>query len=118
MIADKKFDLFLGILKCAAKVNVIFGFILENMENGGFRKFYAHENNTTLDRSTLVCTKDNLAKIFDLFNKTDVIGSCSKRRMNTKLRFHKLTNLTVFAAFLKDLPMGCKDFVLSGPLAK
>ena len=28
--------------------------------------------------------------------------------MNTKWRFYKLTNLTVFAALLKDVPMGCK----------
>ena len=32
--------------------------------------------------------------------------------MNTKWRFYKLTNLTVFAALLKDVPMGCKDAVL------
>ena len=33
--------------------------------------------------------------------------------MNTKWRFYKLTNLTVFAALLKDVPMGCKDAVLA-----
>ena len=32
--------------------------------------------------------------------------------MNTKWRFHKLTKLTVFAALLKDVPVGCKDAVL------
>ena len=32
--------------------------------------------------------------------------------MNTKWRFYKLTNLTVFAALLKDVPMGCKNTVL------
>jgi len=38
--------------------------------------------------------------------------------MNTKWRFYKLTNLTVFAALLKDVPMGCKDAVLPEPLLK
>ena len=38
--------------------------------------------------------------------------------MNTKWRFHKLTNLTVFAALLKDVPMGCKNAVLPEPLSK
>ena len=28
------------------------------------------------------------------------------------MKFHKLTNLTVFAVLLKDVPMGCKDSVL------
>ena len=32
--------------------------------------------------------------------------------MNTKWRFYKLTNLTVFASLLKDVPMGCKNAVL------
>ena len=32
--------------------------------------------------------------------------------MNTKWRFYKLTNLTVFAALIKDVPMGCKNAVL------
>ena len=38
--------------------------------------------------------------------------------MNTKWRFYKLTNLTVFAALLKDVPMGCKDAVLPEPLLR
>ena len=29
-----------------------------------------------------------------------------------------MTNLTVFAALLKDVPMGCKDAVLPKPLLK
>ena len=38
--------------------------------------------------------------------------------MNTKWRFYKLTNLTVFAALLKNVPMGCKNAVLPEPLLK
>ena len=38
--------------------------------------------------------------------------------MNTKWRFYKLTKLTVFAALLKDVPMGCKKAVLPKPLLK
>ena len=32
--------------------------------------------------------------------------------MKTNWSFYKLTNLTVFAALLKDVPMGCKNAVL------
>ena len=45
--------------KCAAIVNLAFGFILKNIEDGWFGYFYAHENNTLLDRSKLVCTHDD-----------------------------------------------------------
>ena len=110
--------IFFNNLKCAAKVNLAFGFILKNREDGGFRYFYAHESNTLLDRSKLVCTHDELAKLKDFLNKFDVIEFCSRERMNTKWRFYKLTNLTVFAALLKDVPMGCKNAVLPELLLK
>ena len=47
-IVNEKLDHFFNNLKCAAKVNLAFGFILKNIEDGGFRYFYAHENNTLL----------------------------------------------------------------------
>ena len=70
-----------------------------------------------LDRSKLVCTHDNVGKLKVFLNKTDVID-CSRERMNTKWRFYKLTNLTVFAALLKDVPMGFKNALLPEPLLK
>ena len=115
-IVNEQFEHFFNKLKCAAKVNLAFGFILKNTEDGGFRYFYAHENETLLYRSKLVCTHDDVAKLKDFLNKTDVIESSSQERMNTQWKFYKLTNLTVFAASLKDVPMGCKDAVLSEPL--
>ena len=54
----------------------------------------------------------------DILKKVDVIESCIKERFNTKWRFFKLTNLTVFAALVKDIPMGCKDAVLPESLLK
>ena len=119
-IVDEKLHFFFNNLKlkCAAQVNLTFGFILKNLEDGRFRYLSAHENNTLLDRSKLVCTHDDLAKLKDFLNKTDVIESCSRKRMNTKWRFYKLRNLTVFAALLKDVPMGCKNAVLPEPLLK
>ena len=99
-------------------MNLVFGLISKNIEYGAFRQFYAHEDITLLDRSKLVCTSDDLAKIKDIPNKTDVIESCSKEEMYTKWMFHKLTNLTVFEAPLKDVPMGGKKVVLPDPLLK
>ena len=110
-IVNKKLDNFFNNLKCEGNLNLAFGFIFKNIEYVGFKYFYAHKNNTLLDTSKLVCTHDDLEKLKDFLNKTDVIESFSRKGKNTKWKFHKLTNLTVFAALLKDVPMGCKDAV-------
>ena len=65
-----------------------------------------------------MCTHDDLAKLKNFLNKTDVIVSCSRERKITKWRFYKLTNLTVFAALLQQVPMGRKNAVLPEPLLK
>ena len=66
-----------------------------------------------MDRSKLVCSHDDLAKLKDFVNKTDVIESCSQERMNTKWTFYKSTNLTVFAALLNDVPLGTEHSIWS-----
>ena len=76
-------------------MNLIFGIVLKKLEDGKFRYFYAHENNTLLDRSNFVCTKDEPALPEEFLNKTDVIEF-----------------------LLKDIPMGCKNAVLHEPLLK
>ena len=117
-VIEEKLDRVLDKLKCVAKLNLALGFILNNIEVGKFRYFYAHENNTLLEQSKLVSSKDDMAKLKEILKKTDVIESCTKERSNTKWRFFKLTNLTIFAALLKDIPMGCKDAVLPESLLR
>ena len=63
-------------------------------------------------------TGDDLEHIKTLLAGTDVIKSCARERVNTKWKFFKLTNVTIFAALLKDIPMGCKDAKLPEPLLK
>ena len=58
----QKLDHFFNNLNCAVKVNLAFGFISWNKKDGGFSYFYSHENNTLLDRSKHVCTRDDLPK--------------------------------------------------------
>ena len=65
-----------------------------------------------------MCTRDDLAKLKDILDKSDVIDSCSREKLSTKLRFYNVRNLTVFAALLRNVPMGCKDAVLPEPLPK
>ena len=68
-IVIEKLDKFFNNFKRAPKVNLAFALILKNIEEGGFRYFYAHENNTLLDRSKLVCSQDDFAKLKDFLNK-------------------------------------------------
>ena len=114
----KKLDLVFNGLKCAAKVNLAFGFVLKNVEDGSCRIFYAHENNTLMERSKLVCTPDYITNLNEKLQKKGIVDLCTRERANTKWKFYKLTNLTVFAALLKDVPMGYKDSVLPEPLLK
>ena len=73
---------------------------------------------TSPDQSKFVCTKDDLTKLNDFLIKFDVIELCSREKINTNWRFHKLTNLTMFAALVKVIPMGCKEAALPKPLLK
>ena len=107
---DEKFYQFFNNLKYAAKVNLVFGCKLRNIEDGAFERFYAHENNTLLDRSNLVCTKDDLAKLKHILKKTGVIESCSTKN-EQKVEALQLRKLTVFAAPLKGVPMRCKNAI-------
>ena len=117
-VIEEKLDRVLDKPKCVAKLNLALGFILKNIEDGNFRYFYAHENNTLLEQSKLVSNKDDMAKLKEILKKTDVIESCTKERSNTKWRFFKLTYTTIFAALLRDTPMGCKDVVLPESLLR
>ena len=117
-VIEEKLDRFLDKLKCVAKLNLALGFILKNIEGRKFRYFYAHGNNTLLEQSKLLSNKDDMTKLKEILKKTDVIESCTKERSNTKRRFFKLTNLTIFAALLRDIPMGCKDAVLPESLLR
>ena len=65
-----------------------------------------------------MCTQDDITNLKEKLHKMDIVDLCTRERANTKRKFYKLTNLTVFAALLKDVPMGYKDSVLPEPLLK
>ena len=117
-LVNEKLDLVFKGLKCSAKVNLALRFVLKNVEDGSCRYFSAHENNTLMERSKLVCTPDDITNLKEKLQKRDIVDVCTRERANTRWKFYKLTNLTVFAALLKDVPMGCKDSVLPRPLLK
>ena len=117
-LINQKLELVFKGLKCAAKNNLAFGIVFKNFEDGSCRYFQAHENDTLMEKSKLVCTPDDISNLKAKLQKMDIVDLCTRETANTKWKFHKLTNLTVFAALLKDVPMGCKDSVLPERLLK
>ena len=117
-LLNDKLDYVFKELKCAAKVHFAFGFVLKNIEDGMCRYFYAHENNTAMERAILVCTQADITNLKDRIQKLDIVDVCTRDRGNTKWKFYKLTKLTNFASLLKDVAMGCEDTVLPEPLLR
>ena len=111
-IVEEKLNQVSRKVKCVTKVNLAFRYTLKNIKDGRFRYFYAHANNTLLDRLNFVCTEDDSTKLKVILNDTDVSKSISKEKLNTNRRFFKLTIITVYASLLKDMPLDSKDGVL------
>ena len=68
-VIEEKLGQVLNILKCAAKLILALGFIVKNIEDGNFRYFHAHENNTLLEQSKLVSNKEDMAKLKEILKK-------------------------------------------------
>ena len=86
-LLNDKLDYVFEELKCAAKVTLAFGFVMKNIEEGMCRYFYAHENNTIMERSKLVCTPDDIANLKKKLQKMDIIDLCTQERANNKWKF-------------------------------
>ena len=96
-------------INCAAKVNLALGFILRNVDTDEYLYLYAHENNTFFEKSHLLYSKGHLVSLQDRIEKMDLVETCAQERENTKWRFAMTTNVTIFCALLKSIPMGCID---------
>ena len=69
-LLNDKLDYVFKELKCAAKVNIAFGFVLKNIEDGMCRYFYADENNTIMEKSKLVCAPDDIVNLKNKITKS------------------------------------------------
>ena len=65
-----------------------------------------------------LCTKAYLISIQGKVEKFDIVEQSTQERQNTKWRFKLITNVTIFAALLKIIQMGCPDSVLPEPLLR
>ena len=117
-LLNNKLDNVFKELKGVAKVDLAIGFPLKNIEDGICRCFYAHQNNTIMERTKLVCTKAGMTNLIDRMRKRDNVDIFTRERANTQWKFYKLTTLTIFASLLKYVPMGCKDTFLPEKLLR
>ena len=115
-LVNEKLDQVFEKLDRAAKIIIDLEFVLRNIETGKNCNFYANENNPLFDKSILLCTKADLTTIQNKANKQDFIEVCTQERQNTKWRFKLITNVTLFAALLQNVPMGCPDSKIPEPL--
>ena len=69
------------------KLTLRLEFVLKNVEDGSCRYFYAHENNTLMERSKLVCTPDDIINLKEKLQKMDTVDRCTRERANTKWKF-------------------------------
>ena len=79
-LIKRKVDLVFNGLKCAAKLNLAFGFVLKNVEDVSCKYFCAHENNTLMERSKLVCTPDDIINLKEKLQKLDIVDLCTRER--------------------------------------
>ena len=81
-LLNDKLDYVFKELKSAAKTNLAFVFVLENIEHGMCRYFYAHENNTTMEKSKLVCTQAEMTNLKNRMQKMDIVDICTRENQH------------------------------------
>ena len=100
-------------IPCSVKINAAFGFILVSIDSEEqYRYFYPHNNNMIFQSPITLSNEREKEDLKQKLEDVDYVENCTSHRSNTKWRFFKLTNLTIFATFLRDVPLGCKTLIL------
>ena len=105
-------------LQCAAKYYLALGFVQRNVEDGSYRYFYAHESSFFLERSLLIAKKEDLQEFQQRLDDLNIVELSTRERSSTKSKLLFTTNVTIFAALLKNVPVGCKDILLPPSVVK
>ena len=115
IINDKLEEVF-DKLDSASKLNIALGFVqilrLVNINISTPIK------QNLFEKSHVPGTKAELITIQGKVEKFVIVEQCTQERQNTKWRFKLITNVRIFAALLKNIPMGCPDSVLPEPLLR
>ena len=103
LLNDKR-DYVFKELKCAAKINLAFGFLLKNNEDGMCRYFYAHENNTNMEKSKFLCTQADTTNLKNRRQKMDTVDICTAKEPIQSGIFINLQNKLFLLRYSKMYP--------------
>ena len=92
---NSKLDGLLGHLKYAAKINVFFGFVMENIEDSHCQFVYPPGKKSLLEKNKLLVTGDDLKHFKAMIASINDITACPRGMFNTKWQFWKLTNVSL-----------------------
>jgi len=88
------------------KINIYFGFVLRNLENGRYRLFKPHSNDSVLEIPFLITRKADLKRLEETLTKIDVVQHILTQRLNTKFVIVLLTNVVYTTFSLTAFTMG------------
>ena len=114
----RKVDTMLQDLIWACKVNISFGYLLFNFETGAYRYFYAENNNPLFEIPLLIQNHEDKSNLKRLIEGANFIEHAMALRPDTKHRFFKLTNVTISATFVRNVPMGSSEHAIPDYIAR
>ena len=108
---DAYIDKVVKELKNAAKVNVSFGFIMQNIDTGEYRYFYGDKNNYVLDNMFQLSTAEDVKQFKEKIKELDIVEQVTVIRPNTKWRLVYITNV-IFDCHYLSYHFGNNDIIL------
>ena len=90
------------------KINVSFGFILRNIENGELRYYHSSHNlGRMLEAPHQISNAEDFEAFLEAVIEEDILEWARKQRPNTKWTVVLVTNATFYINHLHDHPIGC-----------
>lgn len=90
----------------AFKLNVSFGFVLQDVLTSQFVYYYASRNNRLFDKPILMRDLSDIERFKKAFDKEDLLEYCRQQRPNTKFIVRCITNAYFYVDKLKLHPIG------------
>ena len=90
----------------AFKINMSFGFILNNVETGETRYSYPSQNGFIFDEPLVVADEADLRRVLQRVKMTDWLEYVWQQKPNSKWRIALLTNVAFHLYPLEDRPIG------------
>ena len=80
--------------------------------------FFAHDKNLILEISQLIAKKEDILEVQNILGDLNIVELSTRERLSSKWEFLSATNVTVSAALLKSVLLGCKVVFLPQRLVK